>query len=815
MKNLLHKLTVAALAVTLGAGAADAQSKLSLNVRLLADEAATASTVNSELQSDGIREVPSVDILFVLEKGKSAEDLKVESLVINNIFGSVVSATIDADKIYELAKLPSVISIELSEQVEADMIHLRGANQTGISTVHRNLVGKSTAGVDAELGKPFLGNGVITAIYDSGLDPNHINFRTGDNYETSRVKAVYCYSGSSGSDYEAYTTPDQVAAFETDDADENHGTHVLGIAAGSYNGPGYYSEYVFYGDKTDGKNITDSLSYKDFSSSRYVYRNKKVPYYGVAPASEIMVGCGPLYTTNMLDMAKKVAEESKATGKPAVLNFSIGNTVGPKDGSSAFNRALAEVGKDIIISMSASNDGAKKGWITETFTDAKKSIKTVLLSSKTTKALSSGNFQIWSNNEKPFTATVFLYNATNKSRVNLCTISASTTISKRIISSNYTQKGSYDYLTSEEFDNAYKGYVTLTSAVMAQNNRYCLEGKFGSTFVLAANNPNGEKVLCLEIEGEPGTTVYANAKVSYFTFDKTYKYTDSATSKEVSESPVGFTAGSSMNSVNDLACGENVFVVGSYMNRDKYGVLKGVYADRDKGSSSGRVNSANPQDYASSSSYGILVDGRQLPHISMPGANIVSSNSRYYLKKNEVTTGTSEDNKQYNTAVADHNGEEYFWFSNSGTSMSSPAFAGSCALLLEADPTLKWNDINEILKVTSRQDEFTKANPIRFGYGKVDVYSAIKEVLKRSSVAPVYDYDEKGVMIDVNNGNINVFVAGSENYNATIYNLNGMKVKSASGCDDVVIPVSDLEKGIYIVNVANGKLNKSAKVVVK
>ena len=147
--------------------------------------------------------------------------------------------------------------------------------------------------------------------------------------------------------------------------------------------------------------------------------------------------------------------------------------------------------------------------------------------------------------------------------------------------------------------------------------------------------------------------------------------------------------------------------------------------------------------------------------------------------------------------------------------MSSPAFAGSCALLLEADPTLKWNDINEVLKVTSRQDEFTKATPIRFGYGKVDVYSAIKEVLKRSSVAPVYSYDEKGVMIDVNNGNINIFVAGSENYNATIYNLNGMKIKSASGSDDVVIPVSDLEKGIYIVNVANGKLNKSAKVVVK
>jgi len=815
MKNFYKSLTAIALAALVGGGITSAQSKMSLQARMVADDAIGATAAMADGNStDALHEVPTVGILFGLADGKTADDVKVESLVVTQTIGKVVLAYIDADKLHELAKSPAVTQIELSEKEDADMIHLRQAAQTGISTVHRNIEGPTKNGTDAGLGHPFLGTGVITSLYDNGLDPNHINFRIGDNYETSRVKGVYVYHDNAATDIDSYETPETISTFETENDAENHGTHVLGIMSGSYNGPGYYAEYVFYADAD--KTLTDSLSYKDAPCTRYVYRNKNVPYYGVAPASDILVGCGPLYTNNMLDMAQKVRDYSKKTGKPAVINFSIGNTVGPKDGSSLFNKSLAEVGKDIIICMSSSNDGAKNGWITKTFTSADNSFRTFFKSADTSGELSSGSMEIWGSDERPFEATVFLYDVTTKKRTDLATIDKPTLKSKRIISSNYNRTSTtVEYLLSDEFDAAFKGYVTLSSSVMSQNNRYCLSASFSSSFVLAGDNMYGNKALCIEVKGVEGQTAYANAKVSYLTFSDTHSYTD-ADDKALEFKADGFTSGNPDNSVNNLACGANVFVVGNYINRDKYGVLKGVYADRAKGSSSGRVSNAYiPKDISSSSSYATLIDGRKLPHIAMPGGNIVSSQNRYYLKKHSVTSGTSNNNKEYNTAVVDFGGEEYFWFNNSGTSMSSPAFAGVCALFLEADPTLKWDEINDVLKVTCRQDEFTRAKPERFGYGKVDAYAGIKEVLRRSSVAPVYDLGDKGVMVDVTDGNVNVFVADGEQYTATIYNLSGMQVASAQGSDEVAISTGNLAKGVYVVNVRSPRFNKSTKVVVR
>lgn len=814
MKRFYKTLTAAAIAAVVGSGIAGAQSKLSLDARMLADDAVGARVLPNAggLSTDAIDEIPGVCVLIALQKGKSAQDLDVESLVVSKTYGSVVVATIDADKLYDLAASDAVLSIELDEEQQPDLMHLRGQYQTGITTVHRNLLGKTADQADAGLGRAFLGAGVITSLYDTGLDPNHIDFRIGDNYETSRVKAIYEYTNSSGDPYASYETPETVAAFTTEDEDEYHGTHVLGIMSGSYNGNGYYAEYRF--PNADGV-MTDSIQHADSQTKYSSYKNKAVPYYGVAPASDILVGCGPLYNSNMLDMAQRVAAYAKEHNQPAVINFSIGNTVGPKDGTSAFNKALAAVGEDIIISMSSSNDGDEPGWITKTFAASDRTVKTFFISSKTDGSLSSGSFQIWSNDATPFTATIFVYDAITGARTNLHSISSPTTRTARIISSNYSRTSTtVDYILNDTFDEAYNGYLSLSSSVMAQNNRYCLSGSFNSKFILANDNSGKSKILGIEIYGVENQTAYANAKVSYFTFGDKYNYTNTSGSSSTA-SPVGFTAGNSENSVNDLACGENVFVVGNYVNRSKFAVLNTLYSDRTGGSASGRVtSSAIPEDISSSSSYATLVDGRKLPHIAMPGTNIVSATSRYYIKANESTTSTTRSNKKYNTAVVDHEGEEYFWHSNSGTSMSSPAFAGSCALFLEADPTLKWEDINDVLKVTCRQDAFTQAKPERFGYGKVDVYAAVKEILKRSSVAPIYDVTDK-VMVDVNNGNISVFVADSDSYTATVYNLNGIAVASAEGSSEVAISTSDLAKGVYVVNVRNGKFNKSTKVVVK
>ena len=77
----------------------------------------------------------------------------------------------------------------------------------------------------------------------------------------------------------------------------------------------------------------------------------------------------------------------------------------------------------------------------------------------------------------------------------------------------------------------------------------------------------------------------------------------------------------------------------------------------------------------------------------------------------------------------------------SGTSMSCPTVSGIIALWLQADPTLTLDDIKEVLAATSRNDEFTAASPIRWGYGKIDAAAGI-EYIKQATAVNSIESDE-------------------------------------------------------------------------
>ena len=63
-----------------------------------------------------------------------------------------------------------------------------------------------------------------------------------------------------------------------------------------------------------------------------------------------------------------------------------------------------------------------------------------------------------------------------------------------------------------------------------------------------------------------------------------------------------------------------------------------------------------------------------------------------------------------------------------------PAHSGIIALWLQADPTLDLDDIKEVLAHTSRNDQFTAAKPIRWGYGKIDAAAGL-EYIKQTTTA--------------------------------------------------------------------------------
>lgn len=122
------------------------------------------------------------------------------------------------------------------------------------------------------------------------------------------------------------------------------------------------------------------------------------------------------------------------------------------------------------------------------------------------------------------------------------------------------------------------------------------------------------------------------------------------------------------------------------------------------------------------SSIGPTYDGRLGTTVSVPGnTNIGAYGVRSYfntLRFNVIQGG----NDPYGTLGA--------------VSGAAPVLTGIIALMLEADSSLDASQIKDILQRTARADNFTGAVPNpTWGYGKVDAYAALTEVINPTSIS--------------------------------------------------------------------------------
>lgn len=188
------------------------------------------------------------------------------------------------------------------------------------------------------LNTPYRGKNVLIGIIDAGLDFGHPNFR--DNNGKCRIQAVWDqnnFFSATNSPYGygiVYNTPEDVANAKRDMelSGDTHGTHVTGIAAGSYDGP----------------------------------------YRGVAPEADIV-----LVSTNKteqgimdgIDFLLKYAENAK---KPISINLSIGTVLGYKDGTDNFSVLIDQLlkgQKGKLLSIAAGNEGDRKSTLAGIFGD--------------------------------------------------------------------------------------------------------------------------------------------------------------------------------------------------------------------------------------------------------------------------------------------------------------------------------------------------------------------------------------------------------------------------------------------------------------
>jgi hypothetical protein len=712
-------------------------------------------------------------VYITLNEGASADDIRALGFVIKASAGDMVIAEGSIEDIIELSENELVKHIAFGGQADPKLKRARAA--VGADDMHNGTNG---------LSQSYTGKGVICGIYDIGIDPNHVNFNKRDQSE-SRVKHVWYYPAKDGN-FQEYTTPEAIAGFTSDSKAESHGTHTLGCMAGAFTEvPSRNGGWVEVDE--DGTSCVNHS----------VGDETPLPYYGIAYDSELAVSCGGLYDNNTTVAVSHMANYAKELGKPIVISLSIGSVVGTHDEYGTFTKFVDNVAKETgaIICIAAGNDGDENMSFRKTFTAADKEFKT-FIELDNNYSTAAGQITVYSNNSTPFTVSPVIYDIySNAITWNDVTIS-------KVGTTSVTTK---EYSDGDHYGAFNKAFSTSAFSVTLDknedtSNRFGATINYQMTYNSGTNNTKRYR-LGFIIAGSEGQTIEGANTSSY-------------TAKLTSNGLEGWDEATPEFSINSMACGKNVIVVGAYNANDvAVPVITGVLTNTFK-SSALDFSDMPTGETAYYSSYGQLYDGRTLPHVCAPGSGVISSVNTYDTGYAGVLDGTTSSTSYYPSAYYTIDGKKYFWAQMSGTSMATPIVSGSIATWLEAYPELTVDEALDIIAETATKDDDVKnGNAVQWGAGKFNAIEGLKKVLNIAGVSNISAKDAN-VLVSNKGGNIyEAFVAGANKVSAEVYNMAGQLVaKASANGEQVEVDGSNLIRGVYVLRV-NG--NYSQRILVK
>ena len=542
-----------------------------------------------------------------LSDGSTEDDLKSARVnVLRSRYGFAF-VSMPVDDVERVASLKSVKRLQLARPVKAKMLNAR--KSSGVENIHQGI----------GLEQAYTGKGVVCGIVDTGLDPNHINFL--DSEGKSRVgflgHLTINQNATSDADLlkEKFYDRESMANFTTDDRSTYHGTHTMGTMAGGYRGT-----------------ATVAIANSDLKTS--TLEEMPNPYYGVAYDADIAAACGDLYDAIIAYGVDYIIQYAEQQGKPYVINLSLGSNSGPHDGKGLIDQffdACAEEA-NAIICVAAGNEGDMKIALNKILTAEDTEVKTFIEGydynngSKTTYTRA-GSVAIYSNDETPFTVTAVIYN-NSRNRVaktyGVETQEEMSTGKYWVSSSNYQESDAdiEDMTLGTYFD----GYIGIGGMVDEDSKRYYAVVDY-QLFNNTVTNADGTRTIGFIVTGSEGQRidVFCDGEFSWLR----------------NNGIDGWEDGSTNGTISDMATGNNILAVGSYNTSSYWGCVDGQVYTAAYNISSGEITEF--------SSYGTLIDGRNLPHVCAPGAAIISSYNRYY------TPGTSEVAAKVSGEVRDNN----------------------------------------------------------------------------------------------------------------------------------------------------------------
>lgn len=709
---------------------------------------------------------------ITLAEGYTASDLENAGITLRSKRGKIVMAELSSSQIKLLEDMPAVSSIRLERELEQKMNLVRPL--TGIDKIH--------AGTD--LNQAYTGKGVIAGIVDGGFDPNHVNFKDADG--NTRIKQFTYFRPTEKGEYVTENIgPDGIPQIDTESAETFHGTHTLGIMAGSYMGKANVATIVpdaTVGYKSEVKNIDN-------------------PYYGAAYGADIAIASGAgtdylmaLGIEEILNYAydKAVKEDRRI---PVVVNLSLGTNIGPHDGTSNISKYMDAVSDDtqvpLIICVAAGNEGDLPIALHKTLTANDNKVMTAFksldLASQYKNAMA-GQVYVYSNTAEPFELQAVVINKSRGVVSQRITLDPAPDGAEKYYITDEEYRGGENDMLNTQLKRFFTGYLGVAGMLDTQeSNRYMAVVDM-MLWDTGANMDN--YVVGLIATGKDGQRLDIFTSGDFFNL-----------SSHNLES-LGFVDGSTDGTISDVATGKNIISVGSYNVRDAWASNDSYIYSYD-----GLFNNNEVSPF---SSWGNLMDGRQLPAICAPGATVISSSNEYYLDKyNEM----GDANRQ---ACLEADGRKYSWHQCVGTSMATPVVSGSIALWLEANPYLTYSDVKEIIAKTAIvDDDVRKGNPVQWGAGKFDAYAGLKEALSRGAgISETLSENESNLLIrNLGGGKYEIFLAGRSGIKANLYNVAGTLVMSDyTEGEELVLDTTDMTPGVYVLNV-NGTC--SHKILVK
>lgn len=708
---------------------------------------------------------PSNQVLAMvkLADGATEEDLVEAGATVYRVSHGFGFISMPIDEVEKIAAHKCIRQMQIASEVYPKMDKSRAAS--GVDKIHQGI----------GLPQAYTGKGVICGIVDQGIDPNHINFKDADGNPRVGWMASLTVNAAGTGLNEKYYQRDEVPSFTTDDQYSYHGTHTLGTMAGGYRGN------VKLGEINESTGTVDVVE-------------KPNPYYGVAYDADICLATGDLLDMAMAYGVDYILQYAAYEQKPCVINLSIGNPTGAHDGTSVLCQYFDAVkdNDNALICLSAGNEGDMKIALHKTFTETDKTLQTFIegYDHETYGYTRQGMIQIYSKDStRPTKMQMFMYNKSrdkfagiydldlsddseNVGAYWVSTSSWASTIGVGTVDSNFAKRFDGFFGGGWSYDE-YSGRWTCTIEYYITQN--------------ATGNADSNYLFGFLVEGEEGQRFdcFNSAEYSYMS----------------NNDIAGFDDGMNNGSISDIATSPNTLAVGSYDTREIWPALDGnVYETGGSYITTGEISKF--------SSYGTLIDGRNLPDVCAPGAVIISSSSSYFQK-------LTNEGSSFIASTTSDRGDEY-WTWSTGTSMASPLVAGSIALWLEADPNLTMAEIKDIIKKTAIVDEAVlRADPVQAGAGKFDAYEGLKEVIRRkqAGVGSLADNDARLVAAACGDRSFNVFLGGADKLDVTIFDITGKPVyRNAFTGDEANINLSSLSMGVYILNV-NGR--HSTRLLVK